>query len=83
MITLEVFEVLDHCTLKKWEINDIKEEINCIINVINKGIKEGRDYYLDGFIYSYCKELAGMRSICSIIGLRVKTPYVNEEEIQN
>lgn len=75
-IVLETFEVRDGCTLKDFEIKSIKADIEYTIQVINEGLDEGRDRYLDGFIQSYIDQLVGMRSICSHIGLFVKTPWV-------
>jgi hypothetical protein len=75
MVTLEEFEVLEQCKLNKWEISSIKEHMEYTIDVINRGLNEGRDFYLDGFIHAYWSELSGMKSVCAVIGLSVKTQY--------
>jgi Holliday junction resolvasome RuvABC ATP-dependent DNA helicase subunit len=75
-MVLEEFEVRNGCTLNEFEIKGIKEDIEYHIKVINEGLDEGRDRYFDGFIQSYAKELVGMRTICSHIGISVKTPWI-------
>jgi hypothetical protein len=75
-MVLEKFEVSNGCALKEFEIKGIKEDIEYHIQIINEGLDEGRDRYNDGFIKSYTKELAGMRSVCARIGLIVRTPWI-------
>lgn len=73
---LAKFEVLEYCPLNESQIQAIKNDIEYNMKVINEGLEEGRDRYLDGFIQSYVRELAGMRSVCSQIGLSVRTPWI-------
>ena len=78
MLELTKFEVQDICRLDKFEIKNIKEDIVYCINVINEAISDGRDYYLDRFIWSYDRQLSGMMSVCSKIGIIVHTKYIEK-----
>ncbi len=75
-IVLETFEVREGCTLKDYEIKSIKNDMEYSIKVINEGLEEGRDRHFDSFILSYEKELVGMRTVCSHIGISVRTPWI-------
>lgn len=86
MLKLTRFEIKDYCKLDKYEIQEIREGIEYCVNVINEALKDGRDYYLDGFINSYERQLSGMMNVCSLIGISVKTTYIepsNSSENEN
>jgi hypothetical protein len=73
-INLETFEKLEHCVLRDWEIESIKEEIDHHINTINEGLEEGRSRY-DHFVQTYEKQLRGITLTCSMVGLRIRTSF--------
>lgn len=70
-IILEKFERKDYCTIDDDAFNDIKRDIEHHVNMLNKGINEGRDYLLDSYMQAYHNELNGMKTVCINIGINV------------
>ncbi|MBG9479384.1 hypothetical protein [Lysinibacillus sphaericus] len=70
-IVLKKFEKGISCRLSDDQFEDVKKELENTISILNKGIEEGNDY-LDSYMQSYDRELSGMRSICSIIGISLE-----------
>lgn len=75
MIRLVRFEVLEGCPLDKYQINQIKGNIEYKLNVINEALERGEDRFFSGFIQSYETELVGMKLVCATIGLAVRTEF--------
>jgi len=76
-ITLANIERNNRCQLTDEQFKDVRKEIEYAIDGLNKGIEEGRDYFLDSYMRGYDCELIGMRRICSSIGISI---FVNKEE---
>lgn len=80
MIKLEVFEKTERCNLRDFETSTIKENIVYHINSLNHGLEKGFDPIHSYYMNSYESELAGMISICAIVGITVRTTSLYEKK---
>lgn len=78
MFKLLNFEVNESCTLDESQINRINAEIVYYVKTIDDGLKEGRDYYFCSYLDGYKNQLAGIRLTCAMIGITVRTKYIEE-----
>ncbi|WP_026908923.1 hypothetical protein [Paucisalibacillus globulus] len=78
-ITLTKFEKRDYCQLGEYQIEPIKKEVEHIVNKLNEGMKKGKDFF-GIYMQSYDNRLDGIRSICSMIGIRLVIDYEEEQQ---
>ncbi|WP_096269474.1 hypothetical protein [Paucisalibacillus globulus] len=77
-ITLTKFEKQDYCQLGEDETESVKKEVEYIVNILNEGMKKGRDFS-GSYMQSYNNQLVGIRSICSMIGIHL---VINYQEVK-